>query len=226
MFGERYEVKTLDLSGGVHAYPPIVEAGRASQQQAREGAQRRGVGIGRSIVTPHGVTDNWLQIMQRVMQQIGQNVKHGQFQEKPTFLVVALPRTLIRGDAVELHAERQDAHLGKVNGHLWTLAAHQVGDPFWWPHPDGFRPDPAREDNNNGPLMQNGILRDYPFIRGIVFIHTTWHKLSSADRFDPGILDAYRLHGIWNAHPVPSEPAPDTAHSSFPALCHDWVLAA
>ncbi|NOG73533.1 hypothetical protein [Roseicella sp. DB1501] len=225
-YAENYEVKTLDLSGGVHAYPAIVTAGRESQRQAKETAQRRGVGIGRSFVTPHGPVENWLQIMQRVMRQIGSNVKRGQFEEKPTFLVVALPRTLIRGDAVELQAERHDARLGKVNGHLWTLAAHEVGDHFWWPHPDGLQPDPAREENDNGPLAQNGILRDYPFIGGIVFIHTTMNKLSSADAFDPDILHAYALRGVLNDRAMLGGQAADAAHSSFPALCDDWVRAA
>jgi hypothetical protein len=35
-FGENYEVKTLDMTGGKYAYPPIAEAGRASQRSALE----------------------------------------------------------------------------------------------------------------------------------------------------------------------------------------------
>ena len=224
VFSENFELKTLDFSGGSNAYPQIAKVGQESQDAARQEAKTRGVGFGVSSVNPHGSAADWLQVMQRVIRQIGANVKQGQFEEKSTILVVALPRTSIRSDAVDLTDFRQDAVLGPVNGHLWTLAAHKVGDHFWWPHPNGFRQQAAAHDNDNGPLPQNGVLRDYPFVQGIVFIHTIWHKLGSADVFNPNILDdAYRLHGVWNDAFAPLGQVQSANPSSFFGLCHASV---
>ena len=219
--GENYEVKTLDLSGSTYAYPPIAEEGRRRQAEALEEAKIKGIGTAVSSINPHGNENDWEGVMQRVMRQIGQNIKAGQFEERPTILVVSLARTSIHSGADELIDYRIDPHLGPVNGHLWTLAAHKVGETFWWPHPNGFQLE-GGEDNDNGPLQQNGILRDFNFVQGIVFIDTILHELGSADLFDPGILDkAYRLHGIWNDAFVPiGQSASVGASSSFFMLCH------
>jgi hypothetical protein len=191
-YNENFEIKTLDLSGGINAYPQIAKDGLASQQTAQQEAKTRGVGFGMSTVNPHGGATDWLQVMQRVMRQMGSNVKQGQFSDKPTILVVALPRTSIHSDAEDLTAFQNDPVLGPVNGHLWTLAAHKVGDHFWWPHPTKPQAQPTGHPNDNGPLQQNGVLRDFPFVQGIVFIHTFMNKLGSADSFDPNVLiDAY-----------------------------------
>lgn len=228
-FGENYEVKTLDFSGGEHVYAKLAEQGRlssaAAEAESRERAKTapNGVGVGFSFTTfnPHGSDRDWLQVMQRVMRQIGRNVKQGQFKERPTILVVALPRTSIRAGAEELQENLDDPMLGRLNGHLWTLAAHRVGDTFWWPHPDGFQPDPNRDENDNGPLEQNGVLRDYAFVQGIIFLHTIWHKVDSADRPNANILDdAYRLHGIWNDAYEPLNDTPSVDPSSFFQVCH------
>src|SRR5262249_51977223 len=152
--------KTLDFSGGRFAYAAIAEAGRAAHQAALSEAHTRGVGTGESSVNPHGSATTWPEVMQRVMRQIGANVKRGQFAEKPTILVVALPRTSIHAGADELNPLRKDPMHGAVSGHLWTLAAHKVGELFISPNPDGLGLDRA-------PLEQNGILRDYPFVQAI-----------------------------------------------------------
>jgi hypothetical protein len=219
-FDENYEIKTLDMSGGSNAYPAIAAAGRVSQKEALESAKTHGVGFGASTINPHGTAKNWLDVMQRVMRQIGANVKQGQFDEKPTTLVVALPRTSIHADADELIHVRQDASLGRVNGHLWTIAAHKIRDHFWWPHPDGSQQRGTADANDNGPLHQNGILRDYPFVQAILFISTIWKKLGSADFFNANILEeAYRLHGIWNDAFSPLGQAQSVHPSSFFDLC-------
>jgi hypothetical protein len=224
VFSENYEVKTLDMSGGSYAYGPITETGRASQKEALERAKTHGVGSGVVSVNPHGSAKNWLEVMQRVIRQIDGNVKQGQFEEKPTILVVALPRTSIHSDADDLIAFRQDPKLGPVNGHLWTLAAHKVGDHFWWPHWDGFQSDETAQENDNGPLHQNGVLRDFPFVQAILFIHTIWHQLGSADFFNPTILDdAYLLHGVWNDAFTPLSQVQSVRPSSFFSLCNASV---
>ena len=221
-FGENYEVKTLDMSGGSNVYQLIADTGRKSQKEAAARASTRGIGFSVSSINPHGTAKNWLEIMQRVTRQIGANIKQGQFEEKPTVLVVALPRTSIHSDADELIDVRKDPMLGRVNGHLWTLAAHNCGDHFWWPHPD--RPQPCGMDHDNGPLYQNGVLRDFPFVQAVVFINTIWHKLGSADFFNPSILnDAYRLHGVWNDGFTPVGTAQTVNSSSFFGLCDAWV---
>jgi hypothetical protein len=219
-FNENYEIKTLDMSGGIYAYPTITEAGRVSRQEALERAKTHGVGIGVSTINPHGAAKSWLEVMQRVMRQIGRNIKQGQFEEKPTVLVVALPRTSVRSDAIELVEARRDPSLGRVNGHLWTIAAHKVGDHFWWPDPKGLSSPVAADGNDNGPLEQNGVLRDYPFVRALLFIGAIWDKLGSADFFNPNILrEAYRLHGVWNDAFTPLGQTESMHRSSFFRLC-------
>jgi hypothetical protein len=95
---------------------------------------------------------------------------------------------------------------------------------FWWPHPDGLQRHETGHGNDNGPLHQNGVLRDFPFVQAIVFIHTTWHLLGSAGLFNPNILDdAYRLHGVWNGAFTPLGQAPSGNPSSFFGLCHSSV---
>jgi hypothetical protein len=104
-----------------------------------------------------------------------------------------------------------------VNGHLWTIAAHKVGEHFWWPDPKGSM---CADGNDNGPLEQNGVLRDYPFVRGLVFIGTIWSKRGSQDFFNPKILsEGYRLHGIWNDAFTPLGESESTQITSFFDLC-------
>jgi hypothetical protein len=82
---------------------PSNSRGRAgNRQEALERAKIDGVGSGASTINLHGSAQNWHEVMKRVMRQIGRNINEGQFAAKPTILVVALPRTSIRSDAVEL----------------------------------------------------------------------------------------------------------------------------
>ncbi len=46
VFGENYELKTLDISGGSNVYPSIAEAGRESHKNALARARTYGVGLG------------------------------------------------------------------------------------------------------------------------------------------------------------------------------------
>ena len=156
---ERFELKTIDFTGGGHAYKPITEAALDQHIAAEQEAQQRGIGFGASVVRPHGPATNFREAVERVMRQVGGNVKAGQFGRCPTFLVLPMIRTAIHSREEELEPVRITPSGLRGAGHLWTIAAHRPGDAFF---------DPISRDAL--PLERAGILRDFPFVRGIVFL--------------------------------------------------------
>jgi hypothetical protein len=219
-FKEHFEVKTIDFAGGQHAYKPITEGGLDEKIKAEAEARRRGIGVGTMVLNPHGKATNNREAIEQVMRQIAGNVKAPQFQAAPTFLVLPMIRTALRTRAEDLAtALRHPVTGATVNGHLWTIAAHEVGAPF--------SSSESTIEHDVAPLNQAGVLLDFPFVRGIVFLHTEWNRLPSADIIDPqAVTDAYRLLGIWNDSfsPVSGEPAPPSQpeSSAFSRLCHEW----
>jgi hypothetical protein len=214
---EQFEMKTIDFSGGSFAYAPIMKDGLVARTEASAVANKSGVGFGVQVVKPHGSAKNIKEAIEKVMSQIGGNVKTGQFQNHPTFLVVPMIRTAIRAQSEELLRIRNVHEWGgDVSGHLWTIAASPLGEHFLdaLPHHDAA---------DLGPLNRAGILADFPFVAGVIFLDTTWHKLGSADFAAPFPPDAFKLHGIWNDDYVPlDQTAPRTANSAFYRLCDVW----
>jgi hypothetical protein len=217
---ECFEIKTIDLSEGELAHTSIAHSSLDQRIAALEQAKRRGIGTGLQIVNPHGDATNTKEAVERVMRQIGGNVKSTQFSSSTTFLVVPLIRTAIRSDELELERRRSDPHLGGiVSGHLWTIAAQVAGESFM----DATLDAPAHD---LGALDRAGILRDFAFICGMIFLNTEWNLLGSADVSDPTVLGrAYRLFGVWNDRYQSSQggavtPSPQT--SAFSRLCHAW----
>jgi hypothetical protein len=156
------------------------------------------------------------------MSQIAANVKMGQFSEAPTFLVVPMIRTAVRQRGEELTRTRYDAHLGgRVTGHLWAIAAAPLGEHFH----DATRHSPAAD---LGPLSRAGIFVDFPFVAGMIFIHTEWNELGNADFALPFPDRAFRTFGIWNDNYEPinqdSLRVLGPRESAFHRLCDQWRL--
>lgn len=189
---EQFEVKTIDFSSGQYWYPPVTESGLASVITATEVARTRGVGIGVRTIRPHGDVTSNLEAIEKVMRQIGRNVQPGQFATAPTFLVLPMIRTNLRSGAIELCRHYFDPDLNiDVNGHLWTIAAHPFGDQF-------VDHEIGRIQTFKGILNRAGILQDFPFVRGIIFLHTEWSKLTDCDSSHPFPDEAFGLYGVWN----------------------------
>ena len=151
------------------------------------------------------------------MKKISGNIKAGQYEKVPTFLVVSTARLSVHGRTEELRKmvpwpyQEQES-----SGHLFTIAAHKHGDPFF------FSQEMEAKIVNLGSLQRAGILHDYPFIAGLIFIITEWSKTSK----DDAIAQAYQLNGIWNsAWEKECEFSPEeiaSAKEKFEQLCHAW----
>jgi hypothetical protein len=103
-----------------------------------------------------------------------------------------------------------------ATGQLFAIAAHNVGEPFCF-----FR-EYGHLIENLGPLERAGILRDHPFIVGLIFLVTGWNLTDNPD----AIERAFRLNGVWNsAWEMNNSFAPEavaTAKRTFEQLCHAW----
>lgn len=217
---EFFEIKTIDFTGGQFAYKPLTEDALDGRITAQLAAKKRGVGFSTQTISPHGDAKDTREAIERVMRQIGGNVKHGQFEQQSTFLVIPMVRTALRRRSEELEPTRYDQVMGgTVSGHLWTIAAHKAGDSFF----DATLDAPAHD---MGALGSAGVLRDFPFIRGIIFINTEWNELDSADIVDHTVLTrAYQLLGIWNDAYVPNDGSTvsnDPKSSAFSSICDVW----
>lgn len=217
---ESFEIKTIDFAGGQFAYELLTEDALNGRIATEQEAKKRGIGTSTRVISPHGDAKDTKEAVERVMRQIGGNVKQGQFGQDPTFLVIPMERTALRRRSEELQPTRYDHVMGgTVSGHLWTIAAHKAGEPFL----DATLDLPAHD---MGALNRAGILRDFPFIRGIIFINTEWNELGSADFVDRTVLaKAYQLLGIWNDAYAPiagSAASNDPKTSAFSRICHVW----
>lgn len=90
---ERFELKTIDFSGGEFAYRGIMAEGHNIKAKAQQEAKRRGAGFGVQEIRPHADATNAKEAIERVMGQIGGNINMGQFALGPTYLVVPMIRT-------------------------------------------------------------------------------------------------------------------------------------
>jgi len=215
---ERFEVKTIDISGGKFAHKKILQQSLAGSLASHEAARATGIGFHELEVSPHGDAEDSKEAVEQVRQKLAQNVKEAQFDDKPTFLVAVMARTALRTGPDELKREYDDKQLGgRVSGHLWAIAANNLGQHFF-----DFDRDWQRHDF--GPLNQEGVLKDFPFIRGILFLSTEWSELDSADRGHSDTLGrAYRLHGIWNSAYSGSAGVGNPYKSEFAKLCDSYV---
>ena len=218
---EAFEIKTIDFTGGEFAYSAMANSALDAQIKASEESTRKGVGFAATEVQPHGDAKDSKEAIERVMRQIDGNVKAGQFETYPTFLVVPLIRTALRASSEELDQTRLDPDGGEsISGHLWTIAFHGVGEPF-------YDATDSRGSRCLGSLERAGILKDHAFIRGLVFVHTEWSELGDASQGNLACIDrSYRLYGEWNdnyAVPPSVEGVPETPNeSAFAKLCDEW----
>jgi hypothetical protein len=222
----RFEVKTINVADPARTYDKTMTEGLDAKLEAQAHARRSGVGMAARSIAPHGAAKDRLEAVEQVMKKIDGNVKHEQYAGFPTFLVVSLARTALHDSAENLKKRLVMFDcVTPASGQLFAVAAHRVGDEFYFlpERPDRlFAPFAGEDVVSLGPLHRNGILLDHPFIAGLIFLETEWNKSATADALD----EAYRLNGVWNLAWERSEAvSPEivlAAKQLFERLCHAY----
>jgi hypothetical protein len=209
-----FEVKTINVADPNKTYDQSMIGGLDSHLEAAAEARQSGLGIAARSISPHGTAKNRREVVEQVMSKIDSNVKAGQYEEAPTFLVVSLARTALHDDAKELRRSVpwQD-QAESASGQLYSIAAHQLDEPFY------FFPEWGEQIENLGTLNRAGLLRDHEFIAGIIFLAAKW----GAD--DEGtVANTFKLNGIWNSAWAAKNNSEATvaAKTIFNELCDAW----
>lgn len=212
-----FEVKTIDVADPDKTYNQTMEDGLDAKIEATAQSRKSGLGITARTIFPHGTAKNRREAVEQVMRKIDSNVKAGQYEAAPTFLVVSTARTALHDRAENLRQFIPWPGQSKnASGQLFAIAAHRVNDPFFFFEEWG----PSIEDL--GPLGRAGILRDHQSIAGLIFLTTEW----GADNSTDSVSGVYFLHGVWNSAWEENNPFdPQTAAEAkkiFEEICHAW----
>lgn len=188
-----FEVKTLDVAEPNAAYAQQMAVGLEGNIEALKEAQSRGVGFSTQVIRPHGDAQTWPEVIEQTMRKLSGHIKKPQYANGPTFLVANLARLSLYVDTEQLSptyvvAEEDafDENQFEVTGQLWAIANHELDDAFHWVGRDG-----QRESKSIG---RAGLLRDFPFIQGIIFTNEPWSDFDRAADWK----DSYRFLGVWN----------------------------
>lgn len=190
------EVKTLNPVNPVPAIDDAMnrgfEAGYEAEQRSREAAKTSpngvGIGFGETTWAPHGAGAEETDALTQTMSKISSNIKAGQYAGKPTFLVVSLSRLGVRAGSEQLQRWVEDED-GRRSGHLYTIAAQPLDTAVY-----GHTRDSWDGPVDLGVLPRVGVLRDHPFIAGVIFVNQVGSEANSVDYLSYAI----RLHGVWN----------------------------
>jgi hypothetical protein len=210
-----FEIKTIDLSDPDRTYNKIMADGLDAKLEAQAQAKRSGIGTAARTIAPHGAAKNFKEVVEQVMKKIDSNIKAGQYQAAPTILVVSTARTSLHQRAEDLRKWLPwPPHQQPSSGHLYAIAARRVDEHFFFPS------DWTMADL--GPLSRAGILRDYAFIAGLIFLATEGSQSNSPEP----VKGVYLLNGIWNADWEKNNPfgpqATVRAKKLFETLCDAW----
>lgn len=212
-----FEVKTIDVASPGTTYDQSMRVGLDAKIEAQEKAVQTGVGIVATSIRPHGSAQNRREVIEQVMKKIDGNVKAGQYIDAPTFLVVATARANLHDRAENLRRRLPfPNNVLDASGQLFAIAAHAVDEPFY------FFEEWGDKIKSLGLLNRAGILRDHPFIAGLIFLQTAWTSSSGAN----STSNMFTLNGIWNTEWENNNSfgAVLTAQAKaiFDKLCHNW----
>jgi len=212
-----FEVKTIDVADPDRTYDETMAEGIDVKIEAAARLKQSALGMVARTISPHGVAKNRREAVEQVMKKIDSNVKLGQYQAAPTFLVVSMARSAIQDCSENLRKWLAWAHQDHdASGQLYALAAHEVDAPFY------FFPEGESRIENLGSLRRAGILRDHEFIAALIFLATNW----SAPNDEEPVDGVYALNGIWNgeweAGNTFGPQATASAKKIFESLCHAW----
>ncbi|KZK81228.1 hypothetical protein PsAD13_04177 [Pseudovibrio sp. Ad13] len=189
----RFEIKTLDIADPIASYGQQMNEGLEGRIEATKQAQHNSIGFGEQSIAPHGLAETWPEVIEQTMRKLSGNIKQGQYTDAPTFLVANLGRLCVRVNSEQLNktstisaVETFDGLPADVSGHLWTIANHVPETDFSWLDPIG--------QLHSTPIMQAGLLRDYPFIQGIIFTTEPWSEFEEHQDWRA----SYAFLGVWN----------------------------
>lgn len=188
-----FEVKTLDIANPNAVYAQQMAASLAGKIKASEEAQSCGLGTSAQVISPHGNAQTWPEVIEQTMRKLSGHIKKPQYTNGPTFLVVNLARLSVCVDTEQLSPtyvisgeKAFDSNPFEVTGQLWAIANHEMNDVFHWLGLDGQR--------ESMPIERAGLLRDFPFIQGIIFTNEPWSDFDRATDWK----DSYWFLGVWN----------------------------
>lgn len=165
-----FEIKTLNISGGVPAQDGLVLAGLEANLDAAADARASGIGFGEHEIAPFGNAEHSLDALRIVIDKLSGAIKSSQFASDPTYLVACLDRldSSIEPSALQRTHNDPDSH-ELVSGDLWHLAYGKVDHEF------SFY-DPALGRIRSAPLEREGLLQAFPKIAGIVVLVRPWRS--------------------------------------------------
>jgi hypothetical protein len=211
-----FEVKTLDVADPLRSYNKIMEGGLDAKLEAEDQAKRAGHGTSVREIAPHGDARNFKEVIEQVMRKVDSNVKAGQYEDAPTFMVIATGRTSVHARAENLRKWLPWRGLDQpASGQLYAIASNELDQPFFFPKDDWTMA-------NLGPIGRAGVLRDHAFIAGLIFLVT---ELGASNSPAP-VAGVYSLNGIWNSAWENNNPfgpqATAAAKEVFETLCDAW----
>jgi hypothetical protein len=192
------EVKTINVFDPARTIDAAMNNGfetayAATEKSRAEAAKtgRGGVGFAENSFAPHGEGVDPKGAVEQTIRKIENNFKSGQYQARPTLLVVSLVRLGVHQRAVDLR-RRLDIDTDcdvAPSGQLFAIAARNLDDAYFDYSHQYFG---ARDA---GPLKELGTLREHPEIAGMVFLETIWNKSGDPDAIETG----FKFNGIWNS---------------------------
>ncbi|MFP1132868.1 hypothetical protein [Asticcacaulis sp. W401b] len=220
-----FELKTLNVFDPNRTMEDVMLRGFEQSYKAEQAAKKSaasstngvGVGFGETVHSPHGNGATLFDAINQTTEKIKSNVKFGQYQARPTILVVSLARVGIGTSASHLKYKFTSKD-GVSTGHLFAVAAGAIGSEVW-----GYGKFNFDGSEKLGILSRQGVLLDKPFVAGIAFVETSGqHYAALADYLRRGV----RIHGIWNTEWEQSAAfgLDEIRHTkaSFVQLCDVW----
>lgn len=183
-----FEIKTLNISGGVLAQDELVLAGLEANLDAAADARTNGVGFGEQEIAPFGNAAHSLDAIRIVIDKLSGAIKSSQFANEPTYLVACLDRldSFMEPNALQRTYDDPDLK-GSVSGDLWHLAYGKVDDEFHFY-------DPALGRISSARLEREGLLHAFPKIAGIIVLVRPWK--SGGDEHTAFDSSEYKLLGL------------------------------
>ncbi len=169
-----FEVKALEIADPTFRHPAFAEEGLEKAADLDERARTPGIHFSEQEFSGHLLTAAPNERIDETIRKIKNNVKHGQIRFGPTILVVDMGRLsgVPQGPSGLLPVFFHDGPPAEscVSGELWQIALGQPGEQiFALPEFDGA-------SNLADRQKENGILREFPELVGIMFMLHRWSE--------------------------------------------------
>lgn len=167
------ELKSLNMMGGNLKHKTVMHnAMNAKIDAENQIANGSNVGFGLHVIQPYKAgaknyeADSVRLVIEALISKIGQNIKREQYGLGTTILLVDL------ADQLPLHSQPEEAiqpqyydinNRTKLSGELWHVAFGKIGDDIY--KTSGLKGEAC----SDGKLQKEGILREHPYIKGIIF---------------------------------------------------------